>query len=128
MEINVAYGIFRQALRDSDVLPTYEWDLFLFFYCISLFYELIYWNSNSMGKKKSIIYNELLIDQNCRPYKCQSGLPLSQFYAVNVKKLLDYIGKVWQLISSLYQYVLQLHSTLHSTTAWQHRGSVLDYV
>lgn len=31
MEINVAYGIFRQALRDSEVLPTYECDLIFIF-------------------------------------------------------------------------------------------------
>ncbi len=60
----------------------------------------------SMGKKKTLFFlqwTSYSLDPNCRPYKCQSGLPLSQVYdhAVNVKKLLDYIVKLWQLVCSL---------------------------
>ncbi len=99
MEINVAYGIFR----DSDVLPTYECDLILICLIVYVYFMNLSAETISMGKKKKLQWTSYSLDQNCKPYKCQSGLPLSQVYdhAVNVKKLLDYIGKLWQLISSL---------------------------
>lgn len=72
MEINVAYCIFR----DSDVLPTYECDLILICLIVYVYFINLSAETNSIGKKKSIIYNELRIAQ----IKTVDHINVSQVY------------------------------------------------